>query len=214
MKKLLVVVGLLFVLAESKEPLPNGSHCMPAEWEVQVAVMINYSGPSEFSPMGEGVHSGTRDIIRELAAVTKVYVLINKNYNTDSLSRLFHTAKIEVSHVVLLPFYQLFSMGVLCDYGPMVEKDADGNKKLMRFHWDYVGADFNDRDTVWAKRREGIRDRYFGQMGQLLKIDVVRNPLAIEGGEIELNGEGMALLVDSFAEKEIQLLTKLDLIAF
>jgi len=201
MNKFLIVLSLLFALVGCKEPLPSGSHIMPAEWEMQDAVMINYSGPSEFSPMVEGVHSGTRDIIRELAAITKVYVLINEDYNKDSLSRLFHAANIDTSHIVLLPVYELFSMGVPRDYGPIVVKDADGKNKLMRFHWDYVGADFYDRDTAWAKRREAIRDRYFEQMSQLLKMDVVRNSLAIEGGEIELNGNGVALLVDSFCRK-------------
>lgn len=197
----LIAGTLVIVFAGCQTSIPEGTFIMPPEWEQQAAVMVNYSGPDTNSPMVEGVHSGTRDIIRELAAITKVYVQINEDYDRDSLMRLFHAANIDTSHVEFIPVYQLFSMGVPRDYGPLVVKASDGKNKLMRFHWDYVGADFNDRDTAWARRRETIRDRYFNQMSRLLEMDVVKSPLAIEGGEIELNGKGVALLVDSFCRK-------------
>lgn len=201
MKKHFLVYILLVVFWSCTESIPKGTHRMPAEWEMQSAVLVNYSGPSEYSDMREGVHAGTRDIIRELALVTKVYVLINEEFNKDSLARLFHAAKIDTSHVVLLPIYRLFSMGVPRDYGPMVVKDANGKNTLLRFHWDYVGADFVNPDTAWVRERETIRDRYFEQLSQLLGMSIVKSPLAIEGGEIELNGAGVAMLVDSFSRR-------------
>jgi agmatine deiminase len=38
-------------------------------------------------------------------------------------------------------------------------------------------------------------------MSQLLGIGILKNPLAIEGGEIELNGKGVALIADSFTRR-------------
>lgn len=171
---------------------------MPAEWEKQKAVFVNYSGNPNDAAVSEKVQGVCRDIIRELSAVTKVYVLINEEYKQDSLKQLFAGTGIQIDNVILLPVYRLFSMGVPRDYGPMIVKSKDGENKIVRFHWDYVGADFINPDTVWAKRREFIRDRYFTQMSELLGMEVQTVPITIEGGEIELNGRGTALLVDSF----------------
>ena len=171
---------------------------LPAEWEKQQSVFINYSGNSDDAVTTEKVHIVCRDIIRELAAVTKVYVLINEEFKPDSLRQLFEANGIQTKNIYFLPVYRLFSMGVPRDYGPMVVKNRNGGNKIIRFGWDYVGADFLNPDTIWAKRREVIRDRYFAQMKQLLKIEVESSPLVLEGGEIEVNGRGTAMLVDSF----------------
>ncbi len=53
-------------------------------------------------------------------------------------------------------------------------------------------------DPEHVKSRNEIRDRYFNQMKALLKMDVINSSFAIEGGEIESNGAGVAMLVDSF----------------
>ncbi|CAG5072975.1 Agmatine deiminase [Dyadobacter sp. CECT 9623] len=181
---------------------------LPAEWDKQQAVFINYSGNSDDAVTTEKVHVVCRDIIRELAAVTQVYVLINEEFRPDSLRQLFDANGIQTKNIYLLPVYRLFSMGVPRDYGPMVVKNRSGGNKIIRFGWDYVGADFINPDTIWSKRREVIRDRYFAQMKQLLKIEVESSPLVLEGGEIEVNGRGTAMLVDSFHLSRNPYLTK------
>jgi agmatine deiminase len=171
---------------------------MPAEWAKQKAVFVNYSGNAEDLVTTEKVQKVCRDIIRELSGVTKVYVLINEEFKPDSLIQLFKSHKINIDNIILLPVYRLFSMGVPRDYGPMIVKNANGGNKIVRFHWDYVGADFIKPDTTWAKRRNFIRDKYFAQVSILLGMEVKSIPLTLEGGEIELNGKGTALMVDSF----------------
>lgn len=172
---------------------------MPAEWDMQKAVFVNYSGNPRDTVTSEKVHEVCRDIIRELSLVTKVYVLINEEFDQDSLQKVFKIKGIQTENVVLLPIYRLFSMGVPRDYGPMITKNIYGEREIIRFHWDYIGADFTNADSVWAKFRDSIRDRYFAQMSEVLGLKVKSIPLAIEGGEIELNGKGTALLVDSFS---------------
>lgn len=171
---------------------------MPAEWEKQEAIFVNYSGNPDNLVITEKVQKVCRDIIRELSAVTKVFVLINEEYKPDSLTQVFAANGIQNKNVVLIPVYRLFSMGVPRDYGPMIVKDKKGKNSIVRFHWDYVGADFLNPDTAWARQRDLIRDRYFKQVGKLLEMEVTSFPITIEGGEIELNGKGTALLVDSF----------------
>ena len=171
---------------------------MPAEWEKQKAIFVNYSGNSADSVNTEKVHRSCREIIRELSRVTTVYVLINEEYNQDSLKQLFAGKGIQTRNLVFVPVYRLFSMGVPRDYGPMIVKNERGINKIIRFNWDYVGADFKNPDTAWVKTRDLIRDRYFNQVSKLLAFDVHSIQHTIEGGEIELNGKGVALLVDSF----------------
>jgi agmatine deiminase len=171
---------------------------MPAEWERQEAIFVNYAGNPRDAITSGLVHAVCQDIIRELSTVIKVYVLINEEYKQDSLRQLFASKGIQTNNIVLLPVYQLFSMGVPRDYGPMIVKNQKGESKIVRFHWDYVGADFKKPNSKWANRRDLIRDRYFIQVSKILQMEVKANPLTVEGGEIELNGKGTALLVDSF----------------
>ncbi len=191
-------LSFLFITAAFKSNGQVETLRMPAEWEKQKAVFVSYSGNPNNAMLSTKVQLVCREIIRELSAVTIVYVLINEDYKQDSLTQLFSAEGIHTKNVILLPVYRLFSMGVPRDYGPMIVKNKYGESKIIRFHWDYVGADFINPDTVWAKKREFIRDKYFIQVGKLLGMEVKAIPLTLEGGEIELNGKGTALLVDSF----------------
>lgn len=187
--------AIIFITGCSKN---SDQLIMASEWEKQEAVLINYSGDPEHSPTTSQVHEVCINAIRELATVTKVFVLINEEFGVDSLKQVFVSRGIQTDNVTLVPVYELFSMGVPRDYGPMITTNEKGERVLMRFDWDYIGADFENPDTVWTKERDYIRDRYFDQMSKLLKMNVKSVPLAIEGGEIEMNGKGTAIMVDSF----------------
>ncbi|MDO9376231.1 MAG: agmatine deiminase family protein [Ferruginibacter sp.] len=181
---------------------------MPAEWEQQQGIFVNYAGNPNDPELSVKVQKVCREIIRELAAVTKVYVLINEEVDRGALKRSFLAEGIQVSNIKLLPVSGLFSMGVPRDYGPIIVKNTRGDNKIIRFQWDYVGADFLNPDTAWARRRDRIRARYFNQVSKLLNLTVQPVPLMLEGGEIEFNGKGLALLVDSFTLGRNPLLTK------
>jgi agmatine deiminase len=55
-------------------------------------------------------------------------------------------------------------------------------------------------DTAWTNWKNKVRKNYFEQISQLLNMAIVESALTIEGGEIELNGEGTAMLVESFTK--------------
>ena len=67
---------------------------MPSEQEKQQGVIINYSGIPNDAETSEKVHKVCRDIIRDLSAVKRVYVLINEEYKKDSIKQLFVAAQI------------------------------------------------------------------------------------------------------------------------
>jgi agmatine deiminase len=174
---------------------------MPAEWEPQEAVFLTYTGDPNDAFTTAKVHAASNELIEQVAQSMKIYVLINDNWNKDSLLQLFNGWKYNIKNIELIPVPYLFTMGVVRDYGPIITKTKNGKRKLIQFDWDYVGANFINPDSAWVKKKNDRRDKYFNQMSKLLDIGVVTNKLAIEGGEIEVNGKGTALLVDSFTRK-------------
>lgn len=174
---------------------------LPAEWEKQEAVILTYSGDPDDLVTTEKVHRSTRSFIKAVSPHLKIYLLISVSHNKDSLLQLFRNEQSNLSNLELVAVPYLFSMGVARDYGPMITRDANGVRKLVQFEWDYVGADFIHPDTAWTRRKNLRRDRYFNQLSQLLGIGITKNPLAIEGGEIELNGKGVAIIADSFTRR-------------
>lgn len=174
---------------------------MPAEWDKQEAVILTYSGDSDDPVTTEKVHRSTRSFIKAVSPHLKIYLLISVSHNKDSLLQLFRNEQSSLSNLEMVAVPYLFSMGVARDYGPMVTRDANGVRKLVQFEWDYVGADFIHPDTAWTRRKNMRRERYFSQLSQLLGIGVMKSQLAIEGGEIELNGKGVAIIADSFTRR-------------
>lgn len=173
---------------------------MPAEWERQEAILITYTEDPDDSLTSVAVRTACDDLIDVVADRMKVYVLIADYWNADSLKRSFSSRGYSTGNIELVKVKQLFSMGVARDYGPLVVKDGNGLRRLMKFNWDYVGADMLNPDTSWTNWKNNVRGIYFRQMSERLSMPVVESLLTIEGGEIELNGQGTALLVESFTK--------------
>lgn len=195
--QLLLLISMLIVSCNPKV----GVSSMPAEWDKQEAVFITYTGAPNDSVITPKVNVVCDELIEQVAQRMKMYVLMNNNWNKDSLLQLFNDRKYNINNIELVPVPHLFTMGVVRDYGPIIIKGKDGKRKLMQFNWDYVGADFVNPDSAWTRKKNQRRDTYYSQMSKLLDIEVVTNNLAIEGGEIEINGKGTALVVDSFTRR-------------
>jgi agmatine deiminase len=181
----------------SCNPQQSG-YSWPPESAKQEAVIVTYSGDPDDSVMTGKVHSVTQQLLRAVTPSLKVFLLINESDNEDSLIQVFTSKGINTRNIQFVKVYKLFSTGVARDYGPIVVKNNRGERKLLRFQWDYAGADFLHPDPGHLKFIDDVRGRYFSQMKSLLQVDVITNALAIEGGEIESNGAGVAMLVDSF----------------
>jgi agmatine deiminase len=176
----------------------NPDYSWPPESGKQEAVIVTYSGDPDDTLMTSRVHSVTQQLLKAVSPSLKVYLLTNERHNGDSLMKIFTEAGINTKNIELVKVYKLFSTGVARDYGPIVVRNIRGERKLLRFQWDYAGADFLHPDPDHIKFINDVRGRYFSQMKSLLQMDVITSALAIEGGEIESNGAGVAMLVDSF----------------
>ena len=77
---------------------------MPAEWGKQQGLFINYSGNSNDAETSEKVHKVCRDIIRELSAVTRVYVLINEEYKRTQSNSYLLWLKFKIRMLYCYPF--------------------------------------------------------------------------------------------------------------
>jgi agmatine deiminase len=173
---------------------------MPAEWEKQDAVLLTYTEDPDDSLTSIGVRETCDELIEVIAKRMKIFVLINQDRNPDSLIQTFRSQDYNTKNIEVIQVKELFSMGVVRDYGPLVIKNQNGQRKLLQFNWDYVGADLLNPDTSWTNWKNKVRNNYFKQMSALLNMDIVESELTIEGGEIELNGQGTALLVESFTK--------------
>lgn len=173
---------------------------MPAEWERQDAVLLTYTEDPNDSLTSFGVRSACDELIKVIAKRIKILVLINQDWNPDSLIQTFRQRDYNINNIEVIQVKELFSMGVARDYGPLVIKNQNGQRKLLQFNWDYVGADLLNPDTSWTNWKNKVRNNYFKQMSSLLNMDIVESELTIEGGEIELNGQGTAILVESFTK--------------
>lgn len=173
---------------------------MPAEWEKQDAVLLTYTEDPDDSLTSSNVRSTCDELIEVISKRMKVFVLINQNWDPDHLKQIFSDRNYNTTNIEVIQIKELFSMGVARDYGPLVIKNQNGQRKLLKFNWDYVGADILNPDTAWTNWKNKVRSNYFKQMSGLLNMEIVESELTIEGGEIEVNGKGTALLVESFTK--------------
>ncbi|RYY58436.1 MAG: hypothetical protein EOO05_16450 [Chitinophagaceae bacterium] len=195
LKPLFVFYSIIVLSGCGRKP---ASLEMPADWLNQAAVFLTYTGNPDDAKTTGKVMAVCDQLIEQVAPHLRMYILVNEEWNLDSMMRVFTKKQYNISNIQLVPVKNLFDMGVVRDYGPIIVKDKEGRRKMMRFEWNYVGADFIHPDTAWERYQTRTRDQYFTQIGKLLDMEVVRSPLVLEGGEIETNGAGTALIVDSF----------------
>ena len=197
MSKLFLLFFLTLLFGCNSEKVTTG---IPAEWENQEAVFLTYTADPEDLLTTKSVHDDCDEFIKYIFPRIKIFVLIDSTDNQDSLRRIFESRKYNTANIQLVPIADLFSMGVARDYGPIIIKKEDGTRQLLQFDWNYIGANLLNPDTSWENWKNKRRDAYFKQMRNLLNMDIVKSSLLIEGGEIELNGKGTAMLVEAFTK--------------
>lgn len=192
---LVICCSFLFSCNSKQQPAK-----VSGDWEKQEAVFFTYTDDPEDSLTTKNVLDASNDFIEVVSKKLKVYLLVSDTHDPDSLIHLFALKKYNTANIQIIPVKDLFSMGVTRDYGPIIIKNHDGTRSLLQFDWNYVGANLAKPDTSWENWKNATRDGYFKQMGKLLKMDIIRSDLMIEGGEIEMNGKGTAMLVEAFTK--------------
>lgn len=177
---LLVVASLLG--CEVPEPKP---YTLPAEWGPHEAIWLSYYGEASDS------------VLDQLAASTDASLRLVVVAQGDSLARSIEARwralgiaqdraefiSAETDPRVPLP--------VVRDIGPIFLRRTDGGLAVLDQRWAAKPGEGASSDA--SKAHVAAADSFPVRMAQRLGLPIVRTPLMIEGGAIEVNGAGLLI---------------------
>ncbi len=178
--------------------MPHPVQRMPAEWEAHAATWIAWphnpaDWPNKFQPI-PWVYA---EIVRHLSRVEDVHILVN---DAASEARVRAVLKRGGSNLARLHFHQWPTDRVwLRDSGPIFTKSAAGELSLT--NWQF---------NAWAKYDNWHRDDQIpGHVAQLYGMpqrrpEIEGRRLVLEGGSIDVNGQGVLLTTEECLLSEVQ----------
>lgn len=159
----------------------NDSRRLPAEWEIDSAVLLTW--PHRFSDweyMLDQVEGCYLDIIEQLAKYVKVRLLVHPAIAAETLRKLNHHLGDAIDAVEVIPLDTNDTW--TRDYGPITTID-NGKFTLNDFKFNGWGLKFAaDRDNLVNQRLFGASVDYANRLNFVL-----------EGGSIESDGQGALL---------------------
>lgn len=171
---------------------------MPAEWEPHAATLLAWphnkaDWPDKFAPI-LWVYA---EIIRYLAKYERVRLVVKNEKERISAKNILERAGANLDKV---DFYIIPTNRVwLRDSGPIFVKD-DKNQKIM-LDW---------RFNAWAKyANHKLDDKIPANLNQRLKLKHIQpmhknRQVVLEGGSIDVNGEGLLLTTEECLLSDIQ----------
>ncbi|MEO0469490.1 MAG: agmatine deiminase family protein, partial [Bacteroidota bacterium] len=170
----------LFWVGCTKHAESNDRFYMPAEFEEQEAIWLNWSPFSPYQqPFG--------DLVAALAPITPLQIIYSEQ--KDSLIALLKRYEIDTSHI---QFHQMPDSRLwVRDHGATFLIDGKGKKAVLDFGWTFYGyRDLlekrypNQADTVAAYYQKALGetgqiDRLMGKAGRL---PVIKSKVNLEGG--------------------------------
>jgi agmatine deiminase len=171
---------------------------MPAEWEPHEATWLAWphrrdDWPRKFSPI-PWVYS---EIIRHLHHSEQVRILVNDDAEQQSARRLLRRTGVDLGRVA---FFRLpTNRSWIRDYGPIFVQPRRGAVELTQ--WQFNG---------WAKYPDWQLDNAVGRhVRQWLGIAgwearIGERPVVLEGGSIDVNGQGLLLTTEQCLLSPIQ----------
>jgi agmatine deiminase len=166
---------------------------MPAEWEPHEATWIAWphnrsDWPGRFAPI-PWVYG---EIVRKLAAVERVRILVDDAALERQATRILRSAGADLDAVF---FYRCPTDRVwVRDYGPIFVRDRHGWVAMTRW-----------RFNAWAKYDDWRRDaRVPAFLARKLKLPLFESGLVLEGGSIDVNGEGLLLTTEECLLSPVQ----------
>ncbi len=161
---------------------------MPAEWEPHRATWLAW-------PHNRDAWPGQLDQLKEiwvqmvkaLAPHETVCLLVNEQRAHDEADRRLRRAGVEMGHVT---FHTIPTVDVwFRDFGPTFAVKRDGDQRLALNDWIFNG---------WGGKYESYRadDSVAKAMTPLLGARVFEHPVVLEGGSIEVNGQGACLTTE------------------
>ena len=178
--------------------MPHPTNRMPAEWEPHAATWIAWphnpeDWPNKFQPI-PWVYA---EIVRHLSRVEDVHILINDAAAERRVLALLRRAGANLArlHLHQWPTDRVW----LRDSGPIFTKSPAGDLSLTNWHF-----------NAWAKydnwRRDDQIPHHVAQLYNLpeRRPEVDGRRLVLEGGSIDVNGQGLLLTTEECLLSEVQ----------
>lgn len=175
---------------DEKHILPRGlGYRMQAEWEPHEATWISWPHNKEtWSGRVREIEKIYLQMIEALALGEKVRLLVNDEKTRDRVAGLLEKRKVKGNRVVyyLIPTVDAW----IRDYGPtFILKGSGKEREIALVRW---------RFNAWGGKYALLAgdDRIQDELVPILGIPVFRPGLILEGGSIDTNGLGTALVTE------------------
>ncbi len=171
---------------------------MPAEWEPHEATWIAWphqrsDWPGKFAPI-PWVYA---EIVRHLHASEKVHILVDDRDRETRATKILERAGVDLKQV---RFFRIRTDRVWTrDYGPSFVTSSSGKLGCVCWHF-----------NAWAKYDDWKRDAFVSrQIAKKLKLPswqptVAGRRVVLEGGSIDVNGEGLLLTTEECLLSPVQ----------
>jgi len=176
------------VITSSRDTPRSLGYSMPAEWVRHRATWLSWPHNLETWPAQlEKVRSVWVQMIQALAPSEQVSLLVNDEpTQRDVTARLKHAGvAMENVSIFRIPTIDVW----MRDYGPtFVKRDAQADPLAFN-DWIFNG---------WGGKYQAYEedDRVAKEIASLLRIPVFEHPMVLEGGSIEVNGNGTCLTTE------------------
>ncbi len=166
---------------------------MPAEWEPHEATWLAWphersDWPGKFAPI-PWVYG---EIVRRLARVEKVRILVQDRALAASAERVLRKCHVDLAAVEF--FVCPTDRSWTRDFAPTFVHDAEG--RICVTDWKFNG---------WAKYPNWKRDNAVPKfVARKLKLPAVQPGLVLEGGSIDVNGQGSMLTTEECLLSPVQ----------
>jgi agmatine deiminase len=159
---------------------------MPAEWQKHDAVWLAWPyDPTTFPNRVERVEATYVQIIKEIHESERVNLFVTDENTKEKATRLFKEARIDLKQIQFFIFD--YADVWFRDFGPIFVKNT--NHTLAMLHWDF---------NSWGERYEELlKDKRIPDtINQKMKLQCFKPGMVLEGGSIDINGEGTLLTTE------------------
>ena len=176
-----------------KAPPAAAGYRMPAEWEPHSATWIAWphnrdDWPGRFGPI-PWVYA---EIVRKLSRFERAGILVDDRALCEGARRILRKAGADLGAVdfLICPTNRVWTR----DYGPIFVKNKRGEVAITR--WQF---------NAWAKYDDWRQDvEVPAAIAAELRMPVFQPEMVLEGGSIDVNGEGLLLTTEECLLSDVQ----------
>ena len=181
--------GESHIILDDERATPRSlGYSMPAEWSAHSATWLAWPHNSETWPTQlERVREVWIQMIALLAPHEHVYVFVNDEPSEQEVRARLRQARADMENVTLIkiPTVDVW----MRDYGPTFVTRNSAQNPLAFNDWIFNG---------WGGKYPSyeLDERVARELASLLNVPVFRHEIVLEGGSIEVNGDGICLTTE------------------